>query len=128
MARWRKTLKMDFSDCEIKTIVEWTWNKKKKKKKPWYCLEAWAVAFQTPRKTDEWQRVADSVNRVGSRQPCDGRNQEKWSDFKKLHSRKVYDGMPLSIFVPLCFLHHIKLNSELDRCLTAHLGLEQQKY
>lgn len=33
MARWRKTLKMDFSDCEIKTIVEWTWNKKKKKKK-----------------------------------------------------------------------------------------------
>ena len=28
MARRRKTLKTDFSDCEIKTIVEWTWNKK----------------------------------------------------------------------------------------------------
>lgn len=28
------------------------------------------MAFQTPRKTDEWQRVADSVNRVGSRQPA----------------------------------------------------------
>ena len=28
------------------------------------------MAFQTPSKTDEWQRVADLVNRVRRRQPA----------------------------------------------------------
>lgn len=88
------------------------------------------MAFQTARKTDEWQRVADSVNRVGSRQPA--MEEIKKSD-PTLKSSTVerFTTACLYLFFCLCsieHLHHIKMNSELDRCLVTHFGLEQQKY